>query len=126
MRHSIADFDAGPKSASEKFEVALAVATDRGRTHGRLVSYVAGGTPWAGAADTLSNHSSTALVGCLRTVGSALAATATVGAVAQHWRSWMVERSARLVAGKPDWTWVSARGSHRSEYPPKSSPRCAG
>jgi hypothetical protein len=31
MRHSIADFDAGPKSASEKFEVALAVATDRVR-----------------------------------------------------------------------------------------------
>src|SRR5271163_1670940 len=104
MRHSIADFDAGPKSASEKFEVALAVATDRGRTHGRLVSYVAGSTPWAGAADTLSNHSSTALAGCLQTVGSALAATAIVGAVAQRWRSWMLERSSDLVAEKPDWS----------------------
>src|ERR1019366_8938211 len=86
---------------------------------------------WAGAADTRSrrifiaeNHSSTALVGCSRTVGSALAATAIVGAVAQHWRSWMLECSAHLVADKPDWSWGSARGPHRSECPPKLSPRC--
>src|ERR1700691_4582194 len=70
--------------------------------------------------------SSTALVGCLRTVGSALAAIAIVGEVAPHWVSWMSERPALVVAGKPDWTWVSARGPRRSEYPPKSSPRCAG
>src|SRR6266851_5823465 len=96
---------------------------------GRLGSYVAGSTPWPEAADTRSrrafiaeNHSSTALLGCLWAVGSALAATATTGAVAQHWLSWMSERSARLVAGKPDWAWGSARGPRRSEYPPKSSP----
>ena len=69
MRHSIADFDAGPKSASEKFEVALAVATDRGRTHGRLVSYVAGSTP----GQAQPTHSRTArllrwLVACGRLV----------------------------------------------------------
>src|SRR5258708_6241372 len=88
---------------------------------------------WAGAAEKRSrriviaeNRSSTALVGCLRTVGSALAATATTGAVDQHWLSWVLERSAHLVAGNPDWASVFARGPRRSEYPPKSSPRCAG
>src|SRR5260370_6261538 len=75
---------------------------------------------WAGAADTRSrrifiaeNRSSTALIGCLRTVDSALAATATVGAVAQHWLSWMLERSSHLVAEKPDWICGSARGPRR-------------
>jgi len=85
-RHSIADFVAGPKSASEKFEVAFAVVADRGRTRGRRVTYVAGSTPGRRSLHTLEPPS-TALIGCLRTVGSALAATATVGAVAQHWPS---------------------------------------
>jgi hypothetical protein len=53
MRHSIADFDAGPKSASEKFEVAFAVVADRGRTRGRRVSYVAGSTPGRRSLHTL-------------------------------------------------------------------------
>ena len=64
---------------------------------------------WAGAADTRSrrifiaeNHSSTALVGCSWTFDSALAGAATVDGVAQHWLSWMLERSAHLVAGNPD------------------------
>src|ERR1700720_4493326 len=81
---------------------------------------------WAGAADTRSrrifiaeNHSSTALVGCSWTFDSALAGAAIVDGVAQHWLSWMLERSAHLVAGKPDWSWVSARGPRRWEYPPK-------
>jgi hypothetical protein len=64
---------------------------------------------WAGAADTRSrrifiaeNHSSTALVGCSWTFDSALAGAAIVDGVAQHWLSWMLERSAHLVAGNPD------------------------
>src|SRR3984957_14170233 len=98
----------------------------------RLVSYAAWSTP--GQAQPIhlpriliaENHSSTALVGCSWTFDSALAGAAIVDGVAQHWLSWMLERSAHLVAGKPDWSWVSARGPRRWEYPPKSSPRCAG
>jgi hypothetical protein len=41
MRHLIGDFDAGPKSASRKLEIALALGVNCGRGHGRLVSYVA-------------------------------------------------------------------------------------
>ena len=75
---------------------------------------------WAGAADPRSrrifiaeNLSSTAPVGRLRTIGLALAATATIGAVAQHCRSWMSELFAHLVAEKPDWSWVSAQGPRK-------------
>jgi hypothetical protein len=56
------------------------------------------------------NHSSTALIGCSWTFDSALAGAAIVDTVAQHWLSWMLERSSHLVAEKPDWSWVSARG----------------
>ncbi len=44
MRHLIADFDAGPKSASGKLEIALALGDRLRASHGRPVSYVAGST----------------------------------------------------------------------------------
>src|SRR6266478_5716467 len=130
------DWDAHPGCLEVGFrEVGNCVGAGRQlrASHGRLVSYVAGSTPGHGAADKRSrrtflaeNRSSTALVGCSWTIGSALAAAATVGAVAQYWLSWMLERSARFAARKPDWISDAARGPRRSECPPRSSRRCAG